>query len=40
MYMGYIKKFAKNEKKKKMEILIQAVRIFSDDIGMKFGTEQ
>ena len=35
MYMDDIKLFAKNEKE--LEILIQALRIYSDDIGMEFG---
>ena len=38
MYMDNIKLFAKNENE--LEILIQAVRIYSDDIGMEFGIEK
>ena len=38
MYMDDIKLFAKNEKK--METLIHAVRIYSQDIGMEFGIEK
>ena len=34
----YIKLFAKNEKEQ--ETLIQAVRIYSQDIGMEFGIEK
>ena len=37
MYMDDIKLFAKNEKE--LETLINAVRIYSQDIGMEFGTE-
>ena len=37
MYMDNIKLFAKNEKE--LETLIQAVRIFSLDIGMEFNRE-
>ena len=37
MYMDNIKLFAKNEKE--LEILIQAVRIYSEDIGMEFNIE-
>ena len=33
-----IKLFAKNEKE--LETLIQAVRIYSDDIGIEFGIEK
>ena len=33
-----IKLFAENEKK--LETLIQAVRIYSDDIGMEYGREK
>ena len=33
--MDDIKLFAKN--KKELEILIQAVRIYTDDIGMEYG---
>ena len=40
MYMDDIKLFPKNEKKKKMETLIQAVRIYSQGIGMEFGKEK
>ena len=39
MYMDDIKLFAKNEKKK-METLIHAVRIYSQDIRMEFGIEK
>ena len=38
MYMDDIKLCAKN--KKEVETLIHAVRIFNQDIGMKFGTEK
>ena len=38
MYMDDIKLFAKNEKES--ETLIQAVRIYSQDIGMEFGIEK
>ena len=38
MYMDDIKLFAKNEKE--LEILIHAVRIYSQDIGMEFGIEK
>ena len=38
MYMDNIKLIAKNEKE--LETLIQAVRICSQDIGMKFGIEK
>ena len=37
MYVNNIKLFAKNEKEPKT--LIQAVRIYSQDIGMEFGIE-
>ena len=37
MYMDDIKLFAKNEKE--LETFIHAVRIYSQDIGMEFGTE-
>ena len=37
MYMDDVEQFAKNEKE--FEALIQTVRIYSDDIGMKFGIE-
>ena len=37
MYMDDIKLFAKNEKE--LENLINAVRIYSQDIGMEFGIE-
>ena len=41
MYLNDIKLFAKNEKKKnKLETLIQAVRIYSQDIGIKYGIEK
>ena len=36
--MDGIKLFARNEKE--MEILIQAGRIYSGDIGMEFGIEK
>ena len=36
--MDDIKLFAKNEKEQ--EILIHAVRIYSQDIGMEFGIEK
>ena len=38
MYMDDIKLFVTNEKE--LEILIQAVRIYSQDIGMEFGIEK
>ena len=38
MYMDDIKLFAKKEKE--LETLIQAVRIYSRDIGMEFGKEK
>ena len=38
MYIDDIKLFAKNEKE--LETLIRAVRIYSQDIGMKFGIEK
>ena len=38
MYMKEIKLFAKNEKE--LETLIHTVRIYSQDIGMKFGIEK
>ena len=38
MFMDYIKLFAKNEKE--LETLIQAMRIYSQDIGMKSGIEK
>ena len=38
MYLNDIKLFAKNEKEPKT--LIQAVRIYSQDIGMEFGREK
>ena len=38
MYMDDIKLFAKNEKE--LETLIHAVRIYSQDIGIKFGIEK
>ena len=38
MYMDDIKLFTKNEKE--LETLIHAVRIYSQDIGMEFGTEK
>ena len=38
MYMNFIKLFAKNEKE--WETLIQAMRIYSQDIGMEFSIEK
>ena len=38
MYMDDIKLFAKKEKE--LETLIQAARIYSQDIGMEFGIEK
>ena len=38
MYMDDIKMFAKNEKE--LETLVQTIRIYSQDIGMKFGIEK
>ena len=38
MYMDDIKQFAKNAKE--LEILIQAVRIYNDDIGIEYGIEK
>ena len=38
LFMGDLKLFAKNEKE--IDSLVQTVRIFSDDIGMKFGLEK
>ena len=38
MYMDDIKIFAKNEKE--LETLIHAVRVYSQDIGIKFGIEK
>ena len=38
IYMDDIKLFAKNEKE--LETLIQAVRIYKEDIGMDFGIEK
>ena len=38
MYMDNIKLFAKKETE--LKTLIQAVRIYSDDIGMEFGIEK
>ena len=38
MYMGDIKLFSKNVKE--LEILIYAVRIYSQDIGMESGIEK
>ena len=38
MYMDYIKLFAKNETE--LEPLIQAVRIYNQDIGMEYGIEK
>ena len=38
MSMDDIKQFAKNEKE--LEFFIQAIRIYSQDIGMKFGLEK
>ena len=37
MYMDDIRPFAKNEKE--LETLIQALRIYSQDIGMKYSIE-
>ena len=37
MYMDNIKLFAKNEKE--LESLTQAMRIYSQNIGIKFGIE-
>ena len=37
MYMDDIKLFTKNEKE--LEALIHAVRIYSNDVGMEFCTE-
>ena len=38
MYIDNIKLFSKNEKE--LETLINAVRIYSQDIGMEFGIEK
>ena len=38
MHMDDIELFAKNEKE--LETLIHTVRIYSQDIGMEFGTEK
>ena len=38
MYMDNIKLFSQNEKE--LETLIQAVKIYSQDIGMEFGIEK
>ena len=38
MYIDVINLFAKKEKE--LETLIQAVRIYSQDIGMEFGIEK
>ena len=38
MYMDDIKQFTKKEKE--LETLIHAVRKYSQDIGMEFGTEK
>ena len=38
LFMDDLKLFAKNEKA--IDSLVQTVRIFSDDIGMKFGLEK
>ena len=38
IYMDNIRLFAKNEKE--LEILIHTVRIYSENIGMKFGKEK
>ena len=38
MYMDDIKLFVKNEKE--LEILIQAMRIYSQEIGMEFSIEK
>ena len=39
MNMNDIKRFAKKEKKE-LETLIQAVRIYTEDLGIKFGIEK
>ena len=38
MYMDDFKLFAKNERE--LEIQMQTVRIYSQDIGMEFGIEK
>ena len=38
LFMDDLKLFGKNEKE--LESLVQTVRIFSDDIGMKFGLDK
>ena len=38
LFMDDVKLFAKNEKE--IDSLLQTVRIFNDDIGMKFGLEK
>ena len=38
LFMDDLKLFAKNEKE--IDSLVQTVRIFSDDIGIKFGLEK
>ena len=38
MYIDDIKRFSKNERK--LETLIQAVRIYSQGVGMEFGIEK
>ena len=38
MYMNDINQFAENEKE--LETLIQAVLIYSEDIGMEYGIEK
>ena len=38
MYLDDIKIFAKN--KKELETLIQTIRMYTQDIGMEFGTEK
>ena len=38
MYVDDLNIFAKNEKE--LEILVQTIRIYSQDIGMEFGIEK
>ena len=38
MYMDYVKLFTMNEQE--LETLIQTIRIYSQDMGMEFGTEK
>ena len=40
MYMDDIKLFVKSKNKKKLETLIQALRIYSQDIRVEFGIEK